>query len=134
MLEFLKSIFKIRQLSLNSLRNIFDFKKQVETMEGKKWRKHRQYLFLQTWKKTLPNERYKMDFSKSLLTYPPELLGRTVGLPICYYMWHYYLLSPFWAFISNTAVVLLLRHVNIIGMMVYSSVQTSSYQHILMYS
>lgn len=74
MLEFLKSIFKIRQLSLNSLRNIFDFKKQVETMRGKKVTKTQTIPILADLKKTLPNQRYKMDFSNSLLTYPPELL------------------------------------------------------------
>lgn len=66
----------------------------------------------------------KWIYQRAYLLTRQSYCGQTVGLPIYYYKWHYYLFSPFWAFILNTVVVLLLTHVNIIGMMMYNSMQT----------
>lgn len=66
----------------------------------------------------------KWIYQRAYLLTSQSYYGQTVGLPIYYYKWHYYLFSPFWAFILNTVVVLLLTHVNIIGMMMYNSLQT----------
>lgn len=70
-LEFFKLMFKIRQLSLNSLRNIFDFKSQNKR---KKMTKTQMMPIPADLKEILSDEIYKIEFSKSLFTYQPELL------------------------------------------------------------
>lgn len=71
MLEFLKLILKIRQLSLNSLRNIFDFESQNRGGGGMT---KTQMIPILAHLKKLSDKIYKTDFSKSLLTYQSELL------------------------------------------------------------
>lgn len=63
-LEFFKLMFKIRQLSLNSLRNIFDFKSQNER---EKMTKTQMMPIPADLKEILSDEMYKIEFSKSLL-------------------------------------------------------------------
>lgn len=68
MLDFLKLIFKIRQLSLNSLRNIFDFKSQNKREE--KNDQNTDKPIPADLKEILSDEIYKIEFSKNLLYLP----------------------------------------------------------------